>query len=183
VPYRYEPLQAHLSSISGPIVVMTYEEIEKLLGRKLPNTAYGNSWRQWWANTETHSQALAWLRAGWRVTRPDRENKRVEFRRQAATAVSTEATLSRPLSDLNSVSGAATPKGIVVPHERLTASALRMVEDAAEESGTSAGHAVAELLNRAAMVRRRHLLDWFAENAPQTGTSSVKLIREDRDAQ
>jgi len=57
-----------------------------------------------------------------------------------------------------------------------------MAEDAAEESGGDLGRAMAELLNRAAMARRRQLLDWFAENAPRSGTSSVTLIREDRDA-
>jgi hypothetical protein len=180
---RYEPLRAFLSSISEPVVVMTYDEIENLLGRKLPNTAYGDSWRQWWANTETHSQALAWLRAGWRVTRPDRANKHVEFRRQTAKPAPTNGASSAPLSSLVPASEAAPPEGIVVAREHLTASALRMVEDAAEESGANFGLAVAELLNRAAMARRRQLLDWFADNAPRSGTSSVQLIREDRDAQ
>jgi hypothetical protein len=176
--YKYEPLRAHLSSISEPVVVMTYAEIERLLGGRLPNTAYGESWRQWWANTETHSQALAWLRAGWRVTRPDLANKRVEFRRQSAHPGSAENASSQPPA-----SRAAKPEeAIVVSCEHLTPSALRMVEDAAEESGASPGVAVAELLNRAAMARRRELLDWFAQNAPQSGTSSVSLIRQDRDA-
>src|SRR5215207_5744388 len=102
---RYGPLRAHLSSVSEPVVVMTYDEIETLLGRKLPNTAYGGSWRQWWANTETHSQALAWLRAGWRVTRPDLANKRVEFRQaemprpRTGTAPDSMRTAA-PMSDL-----------------------------------------------------------------------------------
>ena len=165
----YEPLKSYLSSKSEPVIVMTYEEIERLLGRKLPNTAYGESWRQWWANTETHSQALAWLRAGWRVTRPDLANKRVEFSRQAEPLRATDT--QPPVSE-----------GIVVSREHLIPSALRMVEDAAEDSGGDPGLAIAELLNRAAMARRRQLLDWFAENAPRSGTSSVKFIREDRDA-
>lgn len=176
---RYEPLRAFLSSVSEPVLIMTYDEIEKLLGRKLPNTAYGDSWRQWWANTETHSQALAWLRAGWRVTRPDLENKRVEFRRQAGKAASGDCSSGETIS----TAPADTGRSIVVSREHLTPSALRMIEDAAEDSGGDLGLAVAELLNRAAMARRRQLLDWFAENAPRSGTSSVKLIREDRDAQ
>jgi hypothetical protein len=166
--------------VSAPVVVMTYDEIEKLLGRNLPNTAYGDSWRQWWANTETHSQALAWLRAGWRVTRPDLANKRVEFRRQADKPVpgASSATILPEVS----ASDADARTGIVVSREHLTPSARRMVEDAAEDSGGNLGLAVAELLNRAAMARRRQLLEWFTENAPRSGTSSVKLIREDRDA-
>jgi hypothetical protein len=179
---RYEPLRAHLASISESVVVITYEEIEKLIGRKLPNTAYGDAWRQWWANTETHSQALAWLRAGWRVTRPDRANKRVEFRRQAAEPPSMNGASTQPPSTPSPGSNLVAPAEIVVSRERLTPSALRLVEDAAEDSGGNLGAAVAELLNRAAMARRRQLLDWFAENAPRSGTSSAELIRADRDA-
>jgi hypothetical protein len=158
---------------------MTYEEIETLLGHPLPKTAYGSSWRQWWANTETHSQALAWLRAGWRVTRPDLANKQVEFRRTGKPGlVGGEAPIgSTPVSpEIDRY------EAIVVPRERLTPSALRMIADAAEDCSGNLGLGVAELLNSAAMARRRQLLDWFAENAPHSGTSSVKLIREDRDA-
>jgi hypothetical protein len=161
---------------------MTYDEIETLLGRKLPNTAYGNSWRQWWANTETHSQALAWLRAGWRVTRPDLVNKRVEFRRQPDRVVPTNGGSSgSPV-----LSRAADPGGhesIVLDRNNLTPTAVRMIEDAAEQVEGNLGRAAAELLNRAAMARRRQLLDWFVENAPRIGATSVDLIREDRDAQ
>ena len=185
---RYEPLRAHLASVSDPVVVMTYDEIEKLLGRKLPPTAYGDSWRQWWANTETHSQALAWLRAGWRVTRPDLVNRTVEFRRRAdmlnpsMDRSASETPNGHGLTIAASASDSDACKGIAVSREHLTPSALRMIEDAAEESGGDLGRAMAELLNSAAMARRRQLLDWFAENAPQSGTSSVRLIREDRDA-
>lgn len=180
--FRYDPLKAHLSAISGSVVVMTYEEIEKLIGRRLPNTAYGDSWRQWWANTETHSQALAWLRAGWRVTRPDRERKSVEFRRVADTAAtSREGSSESPLST-KTTSDADAHRPLAVAREHLTPSALRMIEDAAEEAGGDVGLAVAEFLNRAAMARRRQLFAWFAENAPPSGTRSADLIREDRDA-
>src|SRR5215211_5497926 len=140
---RYEPLRAYLASVSDPVVVMTYDEIEKLLGRKLPPTAYGDSWRQWWANTETHSQALAWLRAGWRVTRPDLGNQRVEFRRQLDKPISGNGASGEILRTAASSSDAATPAGIIVSRDHLTPSALRMVEDAAEESSGDLGLAVA----------------------------------------
>ena len=39
----------------------------------------------------------------------------------------------------------------------------------------------AKLVERITMVRRSRLLDWFAANAPKTGTSSVELVREDRE--
>lgn len=175
---RYQPLRKHLEQAAGPVLVMTYEEVEALLGRKLPNTAYGESWRQWWANTETHSQALSWLRAGWRVTRPDLANKRVEFRRQSSEPSRTVV----PPFEVPPSAAAEVGRSIVLPTDRLSASALRMIEDAADESGGDLVSATIELLNRAAMARRRQLLDWFTENAPRQGTSAVTLIREDRDA-
>ena len=178
---KYEPLKTYLSSLSEPVTVLTYDEIERLLGQKLPNTAYSDAWRQWWANTETHSQALAWLRAGWRVTRPDLANKRVEFRRQTDNSVSANGATGQT-TGARAAPEAGARRSIVVSPEHLTPSALRMIEDAAEESNGDLGLAVAELLNRAAMARRRQLLDWFAENAPRGGGSSVDLIREDRNA-
>ena len=168
---RYDPLRQNLLSRPGPVAVLTYDQIEHLIGRRLPPTAYGDAWRQWWANTETHSQALAWLRAGWRVTRPDRDNKEIEFRRID----------DAPAPNNPARAGEAPPDGILVPNERLTPGALRLIEDAAEDSDGDLGRAVATLLNRAAMARRRQLLDWFAENTAANGTNSVKLIREDRD--
>ncbi len=168
---RYDALKTHLAAFSGAVIVMTYDEIEKLIGRKLPETAYGDAWRQWWANTESHSQALAWLRAGWRVTRPDLSRKRVEFRRHSPPEPSSPKTMGSP------------PGGdIEVPRARLTPGALRLLDDAAESIGGDLGLAVAELLNQAALARRRNLLDWFAENTQGSGTTSTKLIREDRDA-
>lgn len=172
---RYDPLSEHLSTFTGQSVTLTYDEIEALLGRKLPPTAYGQSWRQWWANTETHSQALAWLRAGWRVSRPDLANRRVEFRRDAANvAPPREAAASASEEDGRCQ--------IVLSPEHLTPSAFRMLEDAAEETKGDLAFTVAELINRASMARRRQLLDWFSENAPRGGSSSVTMIREDRDA-
>jgi hypothetical protein len=178
---RYEPLRAYLSRVSEPTLTLSYKEIEGLLGRRLPPTAYGKSWRQWWANTETHSQALAWLRAGWRVVRPDLANKRVEFRRETVERGLSGATDER--ADRAAISGRQgdPPDRIVLSRATLTPSALRMLEDAAEETEGDLGRALAELINRASLARRRQLLDWFTEHAPGTGTSSVAMIREDRD--
>jgi hypothetical protein len=151
---------------------MTYDEIEGLIGRRLPDTAYGDAWRQWWANTESHSQALAWLRAGWRVSRPDVTRRQVEFRRQS----------DRPGRSPGSARTDMSVGPIAVPREQLAPGAVRLLEDVAEDFGGDLGLAIVELLNRAALARRRTLFDWFADNAEGSGTSSVTLVREDRDA-
>src|SRR4051812_16656189 len=179
----YEPLRARLAAEAGSELKMSYAEVEKVLGRRLPNSAYGNLSRQWWANTTTHSQGQAWLNAGWRVASSDRDSQTVEFRRRAdvssAADVPVKGTPGRTASEVvpNSASPIALSapeheahKAIVVSGEDLSASALRMIEDAAEECGGNRGRALAELLNRAAIARRRQLLDWFAENAPRSGS-------------
>lgn len=165
----YAPLQSYLARRDESSVVMTYAEIESLLGRKLPPTAYGDHRRQWWANTETHSQALAWLRAN-RKTKLDMTGDRVTFIRADALPKQDIATqhLSQP------------PRSEAWLQD-LAPAALRLLEDIAEEKGTSLQGAAIELLNRAAQQRRKETLDWFAANTLPSSTSSVDLIRADRD--
>lgn len=165
----YAPLQSYLSQRRESSVVMTYAEIESLLGRKLPPTAYGDHRRQWWANTETHSQALAWLRAN-RKTKLDVTGDKVTFIRADTTSKQGNTTqeLSRePRSD--------------TWLQDLAPAALRLLEDVAEEKGITLQEAAVELLNRAATQRRQATLDWFAANTLTSSTSSVDLIRADRD--
>ena len=173
----YDPLRAYLASVPGSKIEMRYEEIEKVLGKRLPDTAYGNLSRQFWANTETHSQGKAWLRAGWRVF-----SRRTNISSSAGgTQPKTQSLTPDRHSTAPSAPNADSGKSIVVSREHLDPSTLRMVEDAAEELGGDFGRVIAELLNRAALARRRQLLDWFTENAPRSGPSSVPLIREERD--
>src|SRR4051812_30545879 len=79
---QYEPLSRYLRSHPGDRVTLSYDEVEKILGRKLPASVYRQHWRQWWANTETHSQGQAWLKAGWRVSAPKKGE--IEFVRMTS---------------------------------------------------------------------------------------------------
>lgn len=157
----YAPLQNYLSSRAESSIVMTYAEIESLLGRRLPPTAYGDHRRQWWANTETHSQALAWLRAN-RKTKLDAALDRVTF-------VLGDETAKTASGDADWLKG-------------LEPAARRLLEDVAEEHSLTLSAAAVELLNRAAMRRRENTLDWFAANTQHSTVSSAELIRADRDA-
>jgi hypothetical protein len=59
----------------------SFAEIEKVLGRPLPNSAYRH--QAWWANQSGagHSQTRGWQSVGWRTTKLDLERKRVKFER------------------------------------------------------------------------------------------------------
>lgn len=80
---RYAPLNAHLAAI--PASTKTYDlpfkKITEVMGAPLPKSAYDH--RAWWANTETHTQALAWIAAGWKVEGVDLEKQSIHLVRSA----------------------------------------------------------------------------------------------------
>lgn len=76
---KYERIAEHLRKIEGSEVTLTFEEISALLGKALPPSA--SEYRAWWANDSTHSQAKAWLTAGWRTKDVDLTAGKVVFER------------------------------------------------------------------------------------------------------
>lgn len=60
---------------------MTFSELEKTLGFVLPKSAY--AYKAWWANGG-HSQAQAWLNAGYKVKRADWQTQTVCFYRSGS---------------------------------------------------------------------------------------------------
>ncbi|MCC7104950.1 MAG: hypothetical protein IT307_07385 [Chloroflexi bacterium] len=62
----YEPLLKHLASLRTHREVLTFDQLELLLGRRLPPSA--RRYVAWWSNTPDRSRhCYAWLEAGWRV--------------------------------------------------------------------------------------------------------------------
>ena len=79
---KYEPLGQFLSRQKGERVPMTFEEVEKVIGAKLPRSAYEH--RPWWANDATgHAHAKAWLKAGFVTERVEMEKEKLVFARSA----------------------------------------------------------------------------------------------------
>lgn len=62
---KYEPLFHFLCNCKDQQVSFTIDELETLLGFTLPSSAYNHL--AWWSNSLSHSQAYAWLQAGWKV--------------------------------------------------------------------------------------------------------------------
>lgn len=73
----YAAIGTHLAGTSGREATLSFDEIESIIGRQLPASAHRH--RAWWANTDTHSQALTWLSAGWKVEAADLDAKEVTF--------------------------------------------------------------------------------------------------------
>ena len=76
---KYAPLHRHLSNLDAREWATTFREIERILSAKLPPSAH--TYREWWANDRTHTQAIAWMLAGWKHVSVDLRTETVVFRR------------------------------------------------------------------------------------------------------
>jgi hypothetical protein len=80
---KYTPLEKYLSDLpeSTREITLTFEQIEKILADKLPQSAYDH--RAWWANERdgNHVHAHAWLNVGWKVESVDQNRVWVKFQR------------------------------------------------------------------------------------------------------
>lgn len=78
---KYQPLTGFLKGRSSDQIPMTFAEIEKVLGFKLPSSAY--EYPAWWANDtgKSHVQARAWISAGYETEQVDQSAKKLVFKR------------------------------------------------------------------------------------------------------
>lgn len=82
---QYEPLRDHLSRQTLSEVAMTFEEIERVIGRDLPSSAFSH--RAWWSNNASNNvMTRAWLGAGFRTERVDMAGHRLVFRKATSAA-------------------------------------------------------------------------------------------------
>ncbi len=77
---KYSALGAYLRSQPFQEVPMTFADIEKIVGAKLPKSAFVH--RPWWSNNDKNSvMTRVWLDAGFRTARVDMENRKLVFER------------------------------------------------------------------------------------------------------
>jgi hypothetical protein len=75
---KYQPLQAYLQRRNGRPEMLTFEDIESIIGAGLPQSAVKH--RGFWAN-DNEERVHAWTRAGYRVAYVDRDERVVRFER------------------------------------------------------------------------------------------------------
>jgi hypothetical protein len=76
---KYEPLRRYLEERSTQMVPMTFAEIEKVLGFKLPES---QKYPAWWSNNPTNNvMTNEWLAAGYKSEQVDIEGRKLVFRR------------------------------------------------------------------------------------------------------
>jgi hypothetical protein len=79
---KYDPLYAYLKGESNSTVALSFSDIERVMGAKLPVSARKYDW--WWDDedrkTTRHVQSVAWTTAGF-AAEVDRQKRQVTFRR------------------------------------------------------------------------------------------------------
>jgi hypothetical protein len=76
---KYEPLRSYLEGRAAEALPMTFAEIERILGFKLPRS---QRYPAWWSNNPTNNvMTNEWLAAGYRTEQVDIEGRKLVFRR------------------------------------------------------------------------------------------------------
>jgi len=170
----YEPLTKFLADRRLGEIMLTFRQLEGILGRSLPPSARKH--QAWWANTTSHSHAEAWLRLDWKTSKVDLTGERVTFARTGPFAADAE-----PRSDESSLKAASVAVGM----DQFSVAGRRLINDYAAEMDGDFAAAVARAVHEAAVARRGRLIDRAIANAPRVPPGepdSATLIREDRDA-
>ena len=81
---KYIRLAAHLAAQPDGVdrLEMSLPEIEAVVGEALPA---GARFPSWWRNDERRMHSRAWLTAGWKVGRLQRDGSSIEFVRREAS--------------------------------------------------------------------------------------------------
>jgi hypothetical protein len=92
----YQPLTQHLKTLPSGVWNTSFAEIERVLSRSLPRSAYEH--RPWWANQRNgnHSQSKAWQDAGWITRDVDLAHRNVTFERVRTDTDGDSAKASPP---------------------------------------------------------------------------------------
>ncbi|WP_428029741.1 DUF7662 domain-containing protein [Ancylobacter sp.] len=82
---KYSALTTFLSSRTQPRISMSFEDIERIVGTRLPPSAFNH--RAWWSNNPTNSvMTRAWLSAGFRSEEVDMTGRKLVFARHLPNA-------------------------------------------------------------------------------------------------
>ena len=99
---KYSALGEYLKHQRRDAVPMTFGEIEKIIGAKLPASAHKH--RPWWSNNvNNHVNAKVWLEAGFESEQVDMPARRLVFRRvrkPKAAAETAQSAREKPFHPL-----------------------------------------------------------------------------------
>lgn len=65
---KYDPLMLFLDKSGQDEIILSYQEIENIIGDNLPLTAYNR--KEWWNNNDSsHTQSSAWSDVGYKTSK------------------------------------------------------------------------------------------------------------------
>src|SRR5690349_401151 len=95
---KYEPLGEHLKKQGKELVPMTFAEIERITGLKLPPSS---RYRAWWSNNGRNSvMTKVWLDAGYESEQVDMTKRKLVFRRVRPAKPATSEGGEKPFHPL-----------------------------------------------------------------------------------
>ncbi len=120
---KYAPLEAHLRDSGRARLSMTFEDIERLIGVRLPPAAFRH--RALWSNNAGNwVMTKAWLAAGYRTEKVDMEKRALVFRKAAPDAPvpgsASEASAAERTGSLADIFGALKDTVTISPGASLT---------------------------------------------------------------
>ena len=87
---KYAPLESHLRDSGRAHVPMTFSEIERIVGLRLPPAAFKH--RALWSNNPGNwVMTKAWLAAGYETEKVDMEKRKLVFRKAVTNAPTLDA--------------------------------------------------------------------------------------------
>ena len=166
----YAPLERFLADQMSTRLRLSFEDVERVLGAPLPRSA--RLYQPWWANTETHSQARAWMRKGWRTEAVDVPGEKLTFVRLQGRAREDVRKADPPGDDASVVA--------VIRLDQLGPSAKWYIPEVQAQFGVED---LAEAVSIALEIAgRRALIDRAAAQSTGMTSDSVDLVRELRDS-
>ena len=83
---KHIEIAEYLASLEQDSVSLTFDEIERILGHSLPQSARDHN--AWWSNpsNDSHRWARAWVVAGWRTEQVTPSENIIHFRRDLVSA-------------------------------------------------------------------------------------------------
>lgn len=165
---KYEPLTDFLRAHRGDTCSLGFLDIERIIGSSLPASAREH--RSWWGNDRTHTQARAWMQAGFGAKPDPRWMEPVVFRRVG----------SRPTSP--TPPGPTGPTQVVV--RNLDSGVVAALRRRASRAGRSLERELRLILTREAGPDRSELIaeaNRIRAMTPGPLPDSTELLRQDRD--
>jgi hypothetical protein len=177
---RYAKLQRHLERSGAINLEMTFQEIEHVIGRKLPASA--RTHRAWWSNNpDNNVMTKAWLAAGFQTEDVDMAAETLNFAR-----IPMEEKARSPAPAPQGVRDRMHPTFLMdFPLEKTHSVFSERTEawlDKMVSLGKDRNQLIVDCVEQmVAKEIRKSLIERYEKLGLGSGSDSVALIREDRD--